>query len=46
MEKNTSNSNLLVPVWPVYEFKPIKKILKAAAGCNIIYTKGKAILQE
>lgn len=25
---------------------PLKKILKAAAGCNIIYKKGKMILQE
>ncbi len=25
MEKNTSNPSLLVPAWPVYEFKPIKK---------------------
>lgn len=25
MEKNTSNPSLLVPVRPVYEFKPIKK---------------------
>lgn len=24
--KNTSKSSLLVPVWPVYEFKPIKNI--------------------
>lgn len=45
MKKNTSITNLFVPVWPVMSLNPLK-ILKAAARCKIIYIKGKMILQE